>query len=203
MKADQLVKLIDKLVEKKLNTTIRQLIREEISAEVNKAMGRVLVEMVKEVKKSPTITEEIYVEEQRPITQINTKNSKLNSVLAETAKNFKPLQRTADSGMLAELLDGGFDKIGMDEEVSYSQLSSPTPRSKMIEPDGTNVGFLKSIVSEGTTTGQQQSVLGTNAIPDNLKSVFKKDFRAVLKKMDEQKKYGTSGMIDPRTLLSS
>jgi len=203
MKADQLVRLIDKLVEKKLNATIRQIIKEEISAEVNKAMGRVLVEMVKEVKKSPTITEETNVEEQRPIAQINTKNSKLNSVLAETARNFKPLQRTADSGMIAELMDGGFDKIGMDENVSYSELSAPTPRANVIEPDGTNVGFLKSIVSEGVTTGQQQSVLGTSAVPDVLKGVFKKDFRAVLKKMDEQKKFGSSGMIDPRTVLSS
>lgn len=197
MKADQLVNLIGKLVEKKLDARIRQIIKEEVSSEINKAMGRVLVEMVKEVKKAP-ITEETHREEVPLCSPINTGNPKLNSVLAETARNFKPLQKTSDAvGSLAELMNGGFDKIG-EEQPSYSE-----PKSQRIEPDGTNVGFLKSIVSEGVTTGTPaQSVLGTNAIPDVLKGVFKKDFRAVMRKIDEQKKNGSMGMIDPRNVLS-
>ena len=50
---------------------------------------------------------------------------------------------------------------------------------------------------------QQKSVLDSgNEIPDALKSVFKKDFRAVMKKMDEQKKTGAGGFIDPSKVIS-
>lgn len=198
MKSEQLVNLIDKLVEKKLNARVRQIIKEEVSSEINKAMGKVLVEMVKEVKRTP-ITEDIHREEIPLRSPINTNNPKLNSVLAETAKNFKPLQKTFDSGgSLAELMDGGFDKIGEGEDPSYSES-----RPKRVESDGTNVGFLKSIVSEGVTNGgPTHSVLGTDAIPDTLKNVFKKDFRAVMRKIDEQKKNGSMGMINPRNVLS-
>lgn len=190
MKADQLVNLIDKLVERKLTAKIRQIIKEEVSSEINKSMGRVLVEMVKEVKKSPAI-----IEEKPLVSPIQTNNPKLNSVLAETAKNFKPLQKTSGVGSLAELLDGGFDKIG-EEDISYSEQQ----KSK-IEQDGTNLGFLKSMISEGTTSGQN-SVLGTDAVPDVLKNVFSKKAKDVFKKMEELKKNGTMGMIDSRNILS-
>ena len=35
-----------------------------------------------------------------------------------------------------------------------------------------------------------------------LKKVFKKDFRAVMKKIDEQKKNGGGGYIDPSKVLA-
>jgi hypothetical protein len=39
-------------------------------------------------------------------------------------------------------------------------------------------------------------------IPDSLKSVFKKDFRAIMKKIDETKKTGGSGLINASQVLS-
>jgi len=198
MKAQDLIKMIDKLVERKMNK-IRQQIREEVSSEINKAMGKILVEVLKESRKPSKQTED--VESIPTVTPIYTNNPRLNSVLAETARNFKPLQRVANSGTsLAELLDGGFDKVGDENEVAYEeQRQFPKP----VVSDGTNMGFLKQIVSEGATTGTpQQSVLGTSAVPDVLKGVFKKDFRAVLRKIDEQKKNGSGGLINPSTVLS-
>ena len=131
---------------------------------------------------------------------IHTKNSKLNSVLAETARNFQPLKKTDN---LAELLDGGFDKIGEGIEEAYTNNIIPqTPQASQVEPDGSNIEFLKSMVSSGVTTGQQESVLGTDAVPDTLKGVFNKNFKAVMKKIDEQKKYGNQGLIDPRSIFS-
>jgi len=203
MKAEDLVRLIDKLVEKKLNTKVQGLIREAVAEEVSKAMGKVLVEMVKEIKK-PTITEEIHREEDEPPrpapTPINTNNPKLNAVLAETAKNFRPLRKES-GGQLAELMDGGFDKVGQGEDTSYSEPNQP-PQPKVVVSDGTNLGFLKQVVSEGTTTGQQQSVLGTDAVPDVLKNVFFKKAASVVRKMNEQKRSGAQGLIDPRSVLS-
>lgn len=193
MNAKDLIKLIDTLVEKKLTIKVKQIIKEEVSSQVNKVMGTMLVEMIKESKKSTVVKEVLPA-----INPIQTRNPRLNSALAETIRDFKPLQKT---GNLAELLDGGFDKIGESGEI-YTDVEQPRVSQQVTVPDGTNIGFLKSVISEGATTGQQHSVLGTDAVPDVLKGVFKKDFRAVMRKIDEQKKSGTQGLINPMNIFS-
>lgn len=166
---------------------IRKLIREEVkkivAEEVNKAMGKVLVEMVREIKEAPkqVITESVSSIEEPSQSQaaiIKTKNPKLNNVLAETAKNFTPLKKTGTS--MVELMAGGFENIGENENISF-------------EEPKTNMDFLKNIVSQ-TPVSTTPSVLdNTGDVPDALQKVFKKDFRAVMKKIDEHKKNGNSG----------
>jgi hypothetical protein len=198
MKAEDLVRVIDKLVEKKLNTKVKQLIREEVSSQVNKVMGKMLVEMIKE-SKQPVSKQSI------PVSQTEiptfTKDPRLNSVLTETARYSQPIRRPA--GQLAELMDGGFDKIGGGEEVYTSESGPSAPRPR-IQQDGTNLAFLRSMVSseDAASVGQQQSVLGTDAVPDVLKAVFNKNFRKEMKKIDEVKKNGPSGLINPSMVLS-
>ncbi len=173
-----------------LKIAIRKLIREEVkkvvAEEVNKAMGKVLVEMVREIKETPkrVVNESIStVQKQTNTTQaaiIKTNNPKLNNVLAETARNFTPLQKSGTS--MVDLMDGGFEQVGQGESVG-------------IEEPKTNMAFLKQIVSQ-TPVVQTPSVLDSNnpAVPEALQNVFKKDFRAVMKKIDEQKKFGGGGM---------
>lgn len=189
MKAEQLVKIIDVLVEKKLNAKVKKLIREEVSSQVNAVMGKMLVEMVR--GKAP-------VQEPPLESPIQTRNPRLNNVLAETARYSKPLPRTTQ---LAELLGGDFDKVGGEVEETYGSVAG-TPAPRVVEPDGTNIGFLKSMVSEGSTTGQVQSVLGTDAVPDVLKGVFFGKARDVVRKMNEQKRTGTQGLISPSGLFT-
>ena len=132
---------------------------------------------------------------------IYTKNPKLNSVLTETARTSQPLKKT---GNLAELLDGGFDKIGGEVEEIYTNSSNTinSQPSQEIKSDGTNISFLKSMINEGVTTGQQHSVLGTDAVPDVLKGIFNKNFRSIMKKIDETKKTGGQGLINPNSVIS-
>lgn len=193
MKAEQLVKLIDTLVEKKLNAKVKQLIREEVSSQVNKVMGQMLVEMISKRKSAPVV--------EAPLeTPINTRDPKLNRVLAETARYSRPLPKATQ---LAEIMGGDFDKIGDVEEAYNGVAGSAAPAvHRNVEPDGTNIGFLRSMVSEGTTTGQVQSVLGTDAVPDVLKGVFFGKARDVVRKMNEQKKNGSQGLISPAGLFS-
>jgi len=179
---------IDEL-KKALKHLIREEVKKVVADEVNKAMGKVLVEMVKEIKannNSPTIVEEV-----EHSTIINTKNPKLNSVLAETTRHFKPLPKTADMVTgLAELMDGGFDKVGQGEDIGIKEKPS------------SNMEFLKQMVAQSPQPMNQPSVLdGGSGIPDALKKVFKKDFRAIMKKIDEQKN-GGGGYIDPSKVLS-
>jgi hypothetical protein len=204
MNTKDLVKLIDTLVEKKFNAKVKQTIKEEVASQVNKVMGNMLVEMIKDYKNpNPTVItstgrkDYIGKEIQSPI---QTSNPKLNTALNETIRNSKPLQRTTS---LVDLIDGGFDRVGASGEAfDEVQGQAPEPRVRIAPEDGANMQFLKSMINEGTTTGVQTSVLGTDAVPDVLQGVFKKDFRAVMRKMDEQKKMGTMGMIDPRSVLS-
>lgn len=178
-------------LKKVLKTLIREEVKKAVAEEVSRAMGKVLVEMVKEIKKPSLSTaepEEQVVMEESPI---KTHNPKLNAVLNETARHYRPLPKTAEATTgLVELMGGGFDKIGQNESVSVE-----TP-----EPPATKIDFLKQMVSPDVP--QQASVLGTEAVPDVLKEVFKKDFRAVMKKMDEQKKTGGPGMINMSQVIS-
>lgn len=181
-----------------LKSMIRAEVKKAVAEEVSKAMGKVLVEMVKEIKtNNPTprlVQESVEVEEEEGLTPdapvLKTNNPKLNSVLAETARRFKPLPRTAEmSAGFAELMDGGFDKIGQGEDIGIKQPA-------------TNLDFLKQMVSQSPQVVSQPSALdGGSEVPDALKKVFKKDFRAIMKKMDEQKKSGGGGYIDPSRLM--
>lgn len=180
-----------------LRQAIRRIIKEEVSAEVNRAMGKVLVEMVKEIKSNNTspITNERVVDEEviTDVPILHTCNSKLNSVLAETARHFKPNARTADAAAfgLAALMGSGFDKVGQNESVG-------------VTPPPTKLDFLKQMVgNDGPSVINQPSALdGGSEVPDVLKKVFKKDFRAVMKRIDEQKN-GTAigGYIDPSKVI--
>ena len=100
-------------------------------------------------------------------------------------------------------MDGGFDKIGGEVEPAYTVAGSSQPQTpRVVISDGSNMSFVKSMVSEGAALDQQQSVLGTDAVPDVLKGVFNKNFRNVIKKMDEQKKTGSPGLINPSMVFS-
>lgn len=183
-----------------LKKAIRLLVREEVkkavAEEVSKAMGKVLVEMVREIKSSDkrTITETI---EEEPPVVIHTKNPKLNSVLAETARYSKPLARTDN---LAEIMGGDFEKVGNVNE-NYSDESS-TRNVPIFDKSSKNMDFVKQLVGDSPMIPQTRSVLDSAEVPDVLKGVFKKDFRSVMKKIDETKKSGGSGLINPSQVLS-
>jgi hypothetical protein len=188
----------------KLKEAIRHIIKEEVKKavadEVNKAMGKVLVEMVKEIKSSdkPKLTE---VMEDFPSTQItpaqeviHTKNPKLNSVLSETARFGRNFPKPETSG-LAELMGGGFDKIGTNENAEVTKPAS-------------NMDFLKQMVGNSGTPNvpaapTTPSVLDfQDELPDSLKGVFKMDFRSKMKKIEEAKKSGGSGLISASQILT-
>ena len=54
-----------------------------------------------------------------------------------------------------------------------------------------------------TANDQPSALDGGAEVPDMLKKVFKKDFRAVMQKMNEQKNgQGNTGYFDPTKVLS-
>ncbi len=191
-----------------LKKAIRILVREEVkkavAEEVSKAMGKVLVEMVKEIKTNDR-PRQIAEAVEEPLEEIiHTKNPRLNSVLAETARYSRPIPRTDLTANLAELMDGGFNKVGETESVSYEEQQSaaePKPATSFAGPSK-NMDFLKQMVGDSPMIPQQRSVLDSGAVPDVLKGVFKKDFRNIMKKIDETKKNGGGGFIDPSRILA-
>ena len=198
MKLDDLKKAIRILVREEVKRIVYDEVKQAVTEEVNKAMSKILVEMVREIKsndKSQTI-----VESTPAPTVINTKNPRLNSVLAETAMYSKSLPKSNLTSNLAELMDGEFNKIGQTENVSYKEQQSSTSQPTYERPSK-NMDFLKQMVGESVVP-QQKSVLDSGAeIPDVLRGVFKKDFRTIMKKMDEVKKNSGGGFIDPSRIL--
>ena len=178
-------------LKKAIRNLVRQEVKKIVAEEVSKAMGKVLVEMVKEIKSnnpSPIVEEVENVPESAAI--LHTKNPKLNSVLAETARHFRPLPKTTQlSDNLVELMGGEFEKVGKE---------NPT-----MEPPTTKLDFLKQMVGPSVVESQPSALDGGAEVPDALKKVFKKDFRAVMKKIDEQKKgLSSGGYIDTSKLLT-
>ena len=194
MKIDELKKAIRNLV--------REEVKKSVAEEVSKAMGKVLVEMVKEIKtndKPRQIAEAV----EEPLEEIiHTKNPRLNSVLAETARYSRPLQRTDLTANLAELMDGGFDKVGQTEDTSYQELEQPQRPVPTFDKASKNMDFLKQMVGDSPMIPQQRSVLDSGAVPDVLKGVFKKDFRSTMKKINEAAKTGGSGLISASQIIS-
>ena len=181
---------IDEL-KKAIRNVIREEVKKTVTEEVNKVMGRVLVEMIREIKSNKSShelikesSEENSSENERGV--INTKNPKLNSVLNEMSRNLKPPRSMSNSiNNLTELM-GGFEKIGGKENTAVDQ-----PPTKM--------EFLKEMIGQSPSV-QQPSVLdGGSDVPDILKKVFKKDFRPLMKKIDEQKT--GAGHMNTRNVL--
>jgi hypothetical protein len=183
---------------KAIRGLVRTEVRKAVAEEVSKAMGKVLVEMVKEIKANDSSKNKEIVEESTENTPpIYTKSPKLNSVLAETARGYKPLPKIEnESTNLASLMGGDFEKIGQGEEA-VTKVDNQGPTTKL--------DFLKQMVgASGPAIMNQPSALdGGTEVPDMLKKVFKKDFRAIMRRIDEQKKgLSPGGYIDPSKVIA-
>ncbi len=188
---------------KALKGIIREEVKKIVAEEVSKAMGKVLVEMVREIKSSdkPSLYEDVPSLPTKKVIpeteEIYTRNPKLNNVLTETARSARNFPKPDMSG-LAELMGGGFDKIGAGEDMGIVEPPK-TPYS--------NMDFLKQMVGNSGTPNVPMapatpSVLDyQDELPDALQGVFKKDFRNTMKKLDDIKKNGGSGLINPSQFL--
>ena len=168
-----------------LRQLIRKMVKEEVTAEVNRAMGKVLVEMVKEIKKptkpiveSQEEPEEVVEEAETTAPVLKTANPRLNSVLAETARNFKPLPKTDECVSMADLMDGGFDKIGQNETVE-------------LEKPKTKIDFLKQMITESAVPAAPSVLDNAAELPPALKKLCKKDFKGILE-LSKKKQGGYS-----------
>jgi len=174
MKAEDLIKVIRKL--------IREEVKKVVSEEVNKSMVKLLAEVVSSKNSGQIIPEANPVKEEAS-PKIFSRNPLLNEALNSTTSAVKktdPSSRVSLSEM--------FSKVGEHEQVITE------PRSSEIKLDtSSNIGMLKSIVNK-EPVGQQTSVLD-NAASTPLAGVFKKDFRALMRKMDEKKTTGSSGFF--------
>jgi hypothetical protein len=191
MKANELKQLIKEVA--------RDVIKEEVAKEVNSAMIKLVAQLLKEHKSSKStqakrvVREEVVQEEpeaKRPVVNISTGNSKLDAVLAETAKNSTPLKKVSNGESLVELL-GRFDKIGQSESPVITEQKQPENRME----------YLKQIVGDATIENIPSALDEGVEVPDSLKKVFKTDFRALMRAMDKQKKSGGPGMIDTSRVL--
>lgn len=183
MKAEQLKKALNHLIKSEVAKAINSDLRAIIAEEINKSMAKLLVEVIGP-KNSPT-------EPQAPApSRVYTKNPRLDEALNSTVFNMKKSQSRAPLPSSVVSLSDMFDKIDSPEEA----ISAPA-----VEIDhSSKIGMLKSIVST-TPVAQQHSVLDTpNTV---LNSVLKKDFRSLMRKIDE-KKNKSSGYFPAATMMT-
>lgn len=168
----------------KFKQVLKQMIREEVSRavaeEVNKSMVKLLAEVIQNRPNelSPVGS---------GVSPIQTKNPKLNEALKNTARNMGTSEVRPASTRVS--LSEMFSKIDSNEEVFTPATAAPAP----VQINGSsNIGMLKSVVSP-EPIGQQSSILTeSNVVTDTL---FKKDFRTLMRKIDEKKKSGSTGFF--------
>jgi len=212
MKANELKKLIGEVVKKE--------IKQQVIQEVNKALSHIIAELIKsksapastKSKPAPALPHREISEDARkilddadhllnesvsnpptPKIKISTGNPMLDAALAETAKTYTPnSQPTGEfNNNLSNLISSGFDKIGNEEEAITTKSNRNVPK--------TNIGRLREIVSEASCN---PSVTETAVVPDALKKIFNRDFRSLMKAIDQKKNAGPTGIIDPSKVIS-
>lgn len=180
MKPTDLIKVIRKLIKEEVQKTVAE--------EVNKSMAKILAEIINnKTANNELLSSNNTVSPQKTY----TKNPKLNEALNQTmvelsqGKTSKKITENVSSRLS---LTEAFDKID-----SHSDIVRPDNGEVVLDTSST-INMLKSVVST-EPVGQQVSVLDT---PNPLSSVFKKDFRKIMKKIDEKKASGGSGLFAGR-----
>jgi hypothetical protein len=189
MNTKDLAKIIKIAVKQEIDRSVRGIIKEEVT----KAMGTIIAELIlskgdvlSEVANNtpPSPPKEVIKEEiqNRVVPKIKTGNSKLDAVLQETAQRHTSIPQ--DESVSYSDLVGRFDKIGVSEEITNNP-SHPK----------TNIEFLKQTISTPMSSDAPSSITEIpGAVPDVLKNIFKKDYSAIMKKIDEKKGVG-SGLV--------
>lgn len=187
MKTEDLIKVLRKLIKEEVQKTVAD--------EVNKSMARLLSEVINNRASTHTgksfVGEQVEQEQEAPPQKQYAKNNRLNEALNSTVPDLRA--RDAKAGFTsprASLMDM-FDKIEAPEEA-YAQPQPQRPQDVVLDTSS-KINMLKSIVSP-EPVGQQVSVLDHVAATP-IANVFKKDFRALMKKMDQQKDKGGGGFF--------
>lgn len=191
-----------------LKNWIREEVRKEVSDQVNKSMARILAEMISSNKN----TTRVNLDEQ--VTSINNNqpvnnnkkfvsNPALNEALNMTMNKIVREENNKVNGH-----PGNSNlQIGLEEPMGYigRNLDSGIVNNKhepqmKIDMAGGNINMLKSIVSAPVQAPPSVTEM-PGVVPDSLKKIFNKDYRAVMKAVDEKKRggsmggYGTVGMM--------
>lgn len=172
---------------------LREILKKMISEEVQKQLPKLLFELlgqngknvIKEVSipsngvNKPAMSKPISVRPvavkpvaPKPMRQY-VKNPILNKILNETTPGLA--QTSYNNTSVLDMVGGNFNKTGMNDEVYTS---------------------MKELVNEDVTP--MPSVSETNSVVENnplasLSKVFNRDYRSVMKAIDEKKKGGISG----------
>lgn len=169
-----------------LKQIIREIVENEVPKYVNKAVISILYEAVKNQKCDRKANIQKPSSNSNPsnnninrhsIKKKYTNNEVLNDILNETVSDLPKTEPL----------------VSIDESISHKKENQPNSM-----PVNNRLDFLKSIITESSVPEQTSVMDNINSIPPDLKKVFNRDFRSVMKAIDEKKKTG----INPTRLIS-
>jgi len=190
MKVDELTKL---------TKIIQVIVRQELKKELPKAIAKIFQNISGDNHSEIHALNPDYrinvkpshVEVEETPMKSYAKDNRLNEALNATTMLHSQRQMVDYSSPRVSLTDM-FEKNGVEEVFTGGRVQeSPIDTS-------TKLGMLRSIVSK-EPIGQQVSVLD-NIHSSPIAHVFKKDFRALMKKIDEKQKKGAGGGSFSRTM---
>lgn len=212
MKAQELVDLIHRLVKEEITKQKKMIISETLSQsksmmqeEMNKQMTRLLAEVlrsspsngstatIQETRNSPSLIQESarsvhpqsVPRQPRKFTGIPEIDAALNNTVADLPKESVSVEEINDTRYTP------VNKIGDTEPMSFASMMQPSQPEINIDMSS-KMNMLKSIVG----TNPQPQIPSALDVPDSinpLSSVFKRDFRSVMKNIDNIKSNMRSG----------
>jgi hypothetical protein len=181
----------------KFKNAIKKLIKEEVDVQVNKKIEAFLSEMVKGKNIQLVFGGESAAPLIKPFVATPPKASAVN--IHEKKKIY------TKNAILNDILNETINDLPVDPVVEHSE-NPPVPNGTLKEESnnnkkmllgngGSKLDFLKSIISESAPVSPRPtSITETSNVSPELKKVFNKNFRDIMKAIDEKKKNGVFGM---------
>jgi hypothetical protein len=167
---------------------IKQLVKEEVQREVADQVNKSMVRLLGEVLNNRTVipppqTQQITEVKKEPVQVKQTvkkkyvNNPMLNDILNQTAE--------------AGGLPSNGPSVSLDEPLQSSINSQP------VYDNNTKIGMLRNMMAQSPAPTSTPSITEIpGAVPESLKEVFNRDFRAIMKAVDQKKKQGVmSGLV--------
>jgi len=167
-----------------LKSIIQEIVKEEVKKQLPTLLSEVFKSGLYKTKRDIEPTDKIIdgYEKQvnKPIKQF-VKDPVLNKILNETVPN---LPKEGPSVPVPV-----FDKIGQVDDGVFGTNSQFTSLKSMLNEDISDTHVSKTAVSDSDSSSPQSVLDVPSVIPDNLKSIFNRDYKSFMKQVDKKKNH--------------
>lgn len=181
----------------KLKLLIKKMIHDEVNRQLNELLINILKSIVNEKEKNNILYKENISHLGLNKNHIKLKEQKKNKI------NIKGNQHL--SNVLSEIVNDYVPNPHANDDIIQEMQSE----NDMLSNNNSNLGFIKEMTTNIPNTNKNAVNINEHInisdnnknIPSSLKKVFNRDYRELMKKIDEKKKNGLSGNFNIENIV--